>query len=86
LPEANYLMMLDKVFLLAYVFILVAIARAVATSWRGTEAKAQKAIGRATASGLPPCSLPISRPRSASSGRRSPERTKAPGAFKQERP
>ncbi len=46
LPDVNYLMMLDKVFLLAYVFILVAIARAVATSWRGTEAKAQKAIGR----------------------------------------
>jgi O-antigen ligase len=46
LPDVNYLMMLDKVFLLAYVFILIAIARAVATSWRGVEAKAQKSIGR----------------------------------------
>ncbi|MGH9198323.1 MAG: hypothetical protein ACRD1T_21640, partial [Acidimicrobiia bacterium] len=46
LPDIDYLMMLDKVFLLAYVFVLVAIARAVATSWRGHEAKAQKAIVR----------------------------------------
>jgi hypothetical protein len=46
LPDIDYLMMLDKVFLLAYMFILVAIARAVATSWRGTEAKAQTSIAR----------------------------------------
>jgi hypothetical protein len=46
LPDINYLMMLDKMFLLAYLFILVAIARAVATSWHGHEAKAQKAIAR----------------------------------------
>ena len=46
LPDVDYLMMLDKVFLLAYLFIIVAIARAVATSWRGHEANAEKAITR----------------------------------------
>jgi hypothetical protein len=44
LPDVDYLMMLDKVFLLAYVFIIVALARVVATSWRGAEPDAETAI------------------------------------------
>lgn len=34
LPDVDYLMMLDKLFLLAYLFIIVALARVVATSWQ----------------------------------------------------
>ncbi|MEM7191583.1 MAG: hypothetical protein AAF405_01735 [Pseudomonadota bacterium] len=34
LPDVDYLMMLDKIFLLAYFFIIVALARVVATSWQ----------------------------------------------------
>lgn len=37
LPDVDYLMMLDKVFLLAYLFIIVALARVVATSWQKPE-------------------------------------------------
>lgn len=33
LPDVDYLMMLDKVFLLAYLFIIIALGRVVATSW-----------------------------------------------------
>jgi ABC-type cobalt transport system substrate-binding protein len=39
-------MMLDKVFLLAYLFIIIALARVVATSWRGADAEAESAIKR----------------------------------------
>jgi hypothetical protein len=46
LPDVDYLLMLDKIYLLAYVFVLAAIARAVATSWRGHDAKGQKSIAR----------------------------------------
>ena len=46
LPDVDYLLMLDKIYLLAYVFVIVAVARAVATSWRGNETKAQKSIAR----------------------------------------
>jgi hypothetical protein len=46
LPDIDYLMMLDKIFLLSYLFIIVAIARAVTTSWHGTQARAEKAIAR----------------------------------------
>ena len=46
LPDIDYLMMLDKVFLLSYLFIIVAITRAVTTSWHGLDAKVQKAIAR----------------------------------------
>ncbi|MGK2923052.1 MAG: hypothetical protein ACSLE4_09755, partial [Methyloceanibacter sp.] len=38
LPDVDYLMMLDKIFLLAYPFIIIALARVVATSWRGADA------------------------------------------------
>ena len=37
LPDVDYLMMLDKVFLLAYLFIIVALARVVVTSWHSSE-------------------------------------------------
>jgi hypothetical protein len=33
LPDVDYLMMIDKLFLLAYLFIIVALARVVSTSW-----------------------------------------------------
>jgi hypothetical protein len=46
LPDVDYLMMLDKVFLLAYLFIIIALARVVATSWRGADAEAESAIKR----------------------------------------
>ena len=34
LPDVDYLMMLDKIYLLAYLFIIIALGRVVATSWR----------------------------------------------------
>jgi len=46
LPDVDYLMMLDKVFLLAYLFIIVALARVVATSWRGADEDAEATIKR----------------------------------------
>jgi neurotransmitter-gated ion-channel len=47
LPDVDYLMMLDKVFLLAYLFIIVALARVVATSWRGADADSEAEIKQA---------------------------------------
>jgi hypothetical protein len=47
LPDVNYLMMLDKIFLLAYLFIIIALARVVATSWRGADPEAEVAIRHA---------------------------------------
>jgi Neurotransmitter-gated ion-channel transmembrane region len=47
LPDVDYLMMLDKIFLLAYLFIIIALARVVATSWRGAEPDAETAVKRA---------------------------------------
>jgi hypothetical protein len=46
LPDVDYLMMLDKIYLLAYLFIIVALARVVATSWRGGDAEAEAEIKR----------------------------------------
>jgi len=46
LPDVDYLMMLDKVFLLAYLFIIIALARVVATSWRGADTDAEPTIKR----------------------------------------
>ena len=43
LPDVDYLMMLDKIYLLAYIFIIIALARVVATSWRTDDAQAEKA-------------------------------------------
>lgn len=47
LPDVDYLMMLDKIFLLAYLFIIVALARVVATSWRGADADSEAEIKQA---------------------------------------
>ena len=40
LPDVDYLMMLDKIFLLAYLFIIVALGRIVATSWHNSTSEA----------------------------------------------
>lgn len=47
LPDVDYLMMIDKIYLLAYLFIIVALARVVATSWRGADPAAEAALARA---------------------------------------
>lgn len=46
LPDVDYLMMLDKIYLLAYLFIIIALARVVATSWHSDEAHAERTISR----------------------------------------
>jgi hypothetical protein len=46
LPDVDYLTMLDKMFLLAYLFIIFTLGRVVLTSWRGTDARAEAAISR----------------------------------------
>jgi hypothetical protein len=46
LPDVDYLTMLDKMFLLAYLFIIVTLGRVVLTSWHGADAKAEAAISR----------------------------------------
>jgi hypothetical protein len=46
LPDVDYLMMLDKIYLLAYVFIILALARVVATSWRGAGRNSEVEIAR----------------------------------------
>jgi hypothetical protein len=39
-------MMIDKVFLLAYLFIILSLTRVVWTSWRGSEVEAEASISR----------------------------------------
>ena len=46
LPDVDYLMMLDKIYLLAYLFIILALARVVATSWRAADTEAEPGIAR----------------------------------------
>jgi hypothetical protein len=46
LPDVDYLMMIDKIYLLAYLFIILALARVVMTSWRGADAEAEASISR----------------------------------------
>jgi hypothetical protein len=46
LPDVDYLMMIDKIYLLAYLFIILALARVVMTSWRGADAEAEASIAR----------------------------------------
>ncbi|MEG6509598.1 hypothetical protein V6C03_11530 [Methyloligella sp. 2.7D] len=46
LPDVDYLMMLDKIYLLAYLFIILALTRIVATSWKGEDVSYQDAITR----------------------------------------
>lgn len=47
LPDVDYLMLLDKIYLLAYLFIIIALARVVGTSWRADELEAEEAASRA---------------------------------------
>jgi hypothetical protein len=46
LPDVDYLMMIDKVYLLAYLFIILALVRVVMTSWRGADPEAENSISR----------------------------------------
>ena len=46
LPDVDYLMMLDKIYLLAYLFIIIALGRVVATSWLRDDAQAERSISR----------------------------------------
>ena len=46
LPDVDYLMMLDKIYLLDYV-IIAALARVVLASWRGADETAERSIMRA---------------------------------------
>jgi predicted small integral membrane protein len=39
-------MMVDKIYLLAYLFIILALVRVVMTSWRGADAEAEASISR----------------------------------------
>jgi hypothetical protein len=39
-------MLIDKLFLLAYLFIILSLARVVWTSWRGADAEAEAATSR----------------------------------------
>lgn len=47
LPDVDYLMMIDKIYLLAYMFIIVALMRIVATSWGSADATVEASISRA---------------------------------------
>ena len=42
----HYLMMIDKVYLLAYLFIILALMRVVMTSWRGADPNSEASISR----------------------------------------
>lgn len=44
LPEVEYVMMLDKIYMLAYVFIIVILARVAASSWKGKDAEHEKTL------------------------------------------
>ena len=46
LPDVDYLMMIDKLFLLAYLFIIASLARVVWTSWRGADTEAETSTSR----------------------------------------
>jgi len=46
LPDVDYLMMIDKIYLLAYLFIILELARVVMTSWRGSDTEAEASISR----------------------------------------
>jgi integral membrane sensor domain MASE1 len=47
LPDVDYLMMMDKIYMLAYLFIIIASARVVATSWRSEEQEGETTTSRA---------------------------------------
>jgi hypothetical protein len=47
LPDVDYLMMLDKIYLLAYLFVILALARVVLNSWRSEDLEVEVATSRA---------------------------------------
>lgn len=46
LPEVGYLMLIDKIYLASYAFIIAALARVVATSWCGEDGRAIEEVAR----------------------------------------
>jgi hypothetical protein len=46
LPDVDYVMMLDKIYLLAYLFVIVIIARVAVTSWSGKDSEQEAALIR----------------------------------------
>ena len=46
LPEVGYLMLIDKIYLASYAFIIAALARVVVTSWSGEDGKAVEDVAR----------------------------------------
>jgi hypothetical protein len=46
LPEVGYLMLIDKIYLASYAFIIAALARVVATSWCGEDGRAVADVAR----------------------------------------
>jgi hypothetical protein len=46
LPEVGYLMLIDKIYLASYAFIIAALARVVATSWSGEDGRAVEDVAR----------------------------------------
>jgi hypothetical protein len=70
LPDVDYLMMIDKIYLLAYLFIILALARVVMTSWHGADADAEASISRSDRIWSACCWRPMSPPISPSPGRR----------------
>jgi hypothetical protein len=44
LPEVEYVMMIDKIYMLAYLFIIVILARVAASSWKGKDAEHEKTL------------------------------------------
>lgn len=47
LPEVGYLMLIDKVYLASYAFIIAALGRVVATSWSGEDGRSVAEVARA---------------------------------------
>jgi hypothetical protein len=46
LPEVGYLMLIDKIYLASYAFIIAALARVVATSWSGEDGRPVEDVAR----------------------------------------
>jgi hypothetical protein len=46
LPEVGYLMLIDKIYLASYAFIIATLGRVVATSWSGEDGRSVEAVAR----------------------------------------
>jgi hypothetical protein len=46
LPEVGYLMLIDKIYLASYAFIIAALGRVVATSWSGEDGRSVEEVAR----------------------------------------